>query len=97
MSKFRLTVTLPMAFALLAAAAAADAAQPQQAAPQGEDPPVEENGAASPAPEHDGVIVPPDIGDEDIHTDAPDPEAGHEKEVIPPSGTESGTPDVEPR
>ena len=35
--------------------------------------------------EHKGVIPPPDIGDEDIHTDVPNPEAGHEEEVIPPS------------
>jgi hypothetical protein len=31
------------------------------------------------------VIPPPDIGDEGIHTDVPNPEAGHEEEVIPPS------------
>ena len=30
------------------------------------------------------VIPPPPIGDEDIHTQAPNPEAGHEEEVIPP-------------
>jgi hypothetical protein len=29
------------------------------------------------------VIPPPPIGDEDIHTQAPNPEAGHEEEVIP--------------
>ena len=30
------------------------------------------------------VIPPPPIGDEDIHTQAPNPEAGYEEEVIPP-------------
>jgi hypothetical protein len=33
------------------------------------------------------VITPPDIGDEEIHTEVPNPEAGHEKEVIPPPDT----------
>jgi hypothetical protein len=60
---------------------------PEQTAPQGEDPPGADNGApeAPPPAEHKGVIPPPDIGDEDIHTDVPNPEAGHEEEVIPPS------------
>ena len=31
-----------------------------------------------------GPIPPPPTGDEGIYTDAPNPEAGHEKEVIPP-------------
>ena len=30
------------------------------------------------------MIPPPPIGDEDIHTQAPNPEAGHDEEVIPP-------------
>jgi hypothetical protein len=29
------------------------------------------------------VILPPQTGDEGIHTQAPDPHAGHEEEVIP--------------
>lgn len=37
-----------------------------------------------PPAEHKGVIPPPPTGDEGIYTDAPNPEAGHEKEVIPP-------------
>ncbi len=59
---------------------------PDQAAPQGEDPPGAENGAPETPPpsEHKGVIPPPDIGDEGIHTEVPDPDAGHEEEVIPP-------------
>jgi hypothetical protein len=32
------------------------------------------------------VILPPQTGDEGIHTQAPDPHAGHEEEVIPPPG-----------
>jgi hypothetical protein len=61
---------------------------PEQTAPQGEDPPgADNNGApdATPPAEHKGVIPPPEIGDEDIHTEVPNPEAGHEEEVIPPS------------
>ena len=60
---------------------------PEQTAPQGEDPPGADNGTPETAPpaEHKGLIPPPDVGDEDIHTDAPNPEAGHEEEVIPPS------------
>ena len=59
---------------------------PEKTAPQGEDPPGAENGApdAAPPAEQKGVIPPPDIGDEGIHTDVPNPEAGHEEEVIPP-------------
>jgi hypothetical protein len=33
----------------------------------------------------------------DIYTQAPNPEAGHEEEVIPPPGTPGGDPSVEPR
>jgi hypothetical protein len=47
--------------------------------------------------EHKGVITPPPVGDEDIYTQAPNPEAGHKKEVIPPPGTPGGDPNVEPR
>jgi hypothetical protein len=45
-----------------------------------------------PPPEHEGVIPPPPTGDEGIYTDAPNPEAGHEKEVIPPPDTPSKEP-----
>ena len=40
-----------------------------------------------PSAEHKGVIPPPPIGDDGIYTDAPSPEAGHKKEVIPPPET----------
>jgi hypothetical protein len=43
------------------------------------------------------VIPPPPVGDEGIYTKVPNPEAGHEKEVIPPPGTPGGDPNVEPR
>ena len=75
--------------------AAALAAKPEQAVPQGEDPPGADNGAAElPPPGEGGVIPPPDIGDEGIHTDVPNPGAGHEEEVIPPPGTQQ---DATPR
>src|SRR5262245_30322841 len=51
-----------------------------KAAPQGKDQPgADRGGKPIPPPvEHKGV------GDEGIYSDAPNPEAGHEKEVIPP-------------
>ena len=66
--------------------------------PQGKDPPAtdEEQPTAPPA-EHKGVITPPPVGDEGIYTKVPNPEAGHEKEVIPPPGSPGGDPNVEPR
>ena len=66
--------------------------------PQGKDPPGtdEEQGTAPPA-EHKGVIPPPPVGDEGIYTKVPNPEAGHDKEVIPPPGSPGGDPNVEPR
>jgi hypothetical protein len=47
--------------------------------------------------EDKGVIDPPPIGDEGIHADVPNPDAGHEEEVIPPPGTPGGDPSVEPK
>ena len=59
---------------------------PEKTIPQGQDPPGVDNGEQpmSPQAEDKEVIPPPPIGDEDIHTQAPNPEAGHEEEVIPP-------------
>ena len=57
----------------------------EKTVPQGQDPPggdTEE--PTAPPTQDDGVITPPPIGDEDIHTDVPNPNAGHEEEVIPP-------------
>lgn len=65
-------------------AGASDA--PEKTVPQGQDPPGHDNEEhpISPQAEDKEVIPPPPIGDEDIHTQAPNPEAGHEEEVIPP-------------
>jgi hypothetical protein len=38
-----------------------------------------------PADDSQGVITPPPIGDEGIYKEAPNPKAGHDEEVIPPS------------
>jgi len=43
-----------------------------------------------PTTEYKDVIPPPKIGDEGIYTEAPDPNAGHEEEVIPPPDTSGG-------
>jgi hypothetical protein len=71
---------------------------PDKTVPQGNDPPGADNGEQQIPPQADKeVIPPPPIGDEDIYTQAPNPEAGHEDEVIPPPGTPGGDPSVEPR
>jgi hypothetical protein len=58
---------------------------PEKTVPQGQDPPGAENGEQqSPPSENKEVIPPPPVGDEDIYTQVPNPEAGHEEEVIPP-------------
>jgi hypothetical protein len=59
--------------------------EPEKTVPQGQDPPGAENGQhQSPPTEEKEVIPPPPIGDEEIHTEAPNPKAGHEEEVVPP-------------
>jgi hypothetical protein len=70
----------------------------EKSIPPGQDPPAsdDEQRTAPPA-EHKGVIPPPSVGDEGIYTKVPNPEAGHEKEVIPPPGSPGGDPNVEPR
>jgi hypothetical protein len=70
---------------LICLAGASDA--PEKTVPQGQDPPGADNGEqpVPPQAEDKEVIPPPPIGDEDIHTQAPNPEAGHEEEVIPPT------------
>lgn len=97
MAKPQIQLLLLAALALLAPSLCVDrgyAAAPEQTVPQGEDPPGSDNGApenVTPG-EHKGVISPPDIGDEGIHTDVPNPEAGHEEEVIPPPATPGTAP-----
>jgi hypothetical protein len=57
----------------------------EKTVPQGQDPPGGDNEVPiTPPAQDDGVITPPPIGDEDIHIDVPNPDAGHEEEVIPP-------------
>jgi len=63
-----------------------------KATPRGKDLPAADSGRPLPPTEHKGVIPPPPIGDEGIYTDAPNPEAGHEEEVIPPPETPSEEP-----
>ena len=67
--------------------------------PQGQDPPGanEEEQTTQPPAERQGVIKPPPVGDEGIYTEAPNPEAGHTKEVIPTPGSPGGDPNIEPR
>ena len=78
-------------------ASAASSTEPREmvekAIPQGEDPPGTDEETTPPA-EHKGVIPPPPMGDEGIYTKVPNPEAGHEKEVIPPPGSPGGDPNV---
>jgi hypothetical protein len=72
---------------------------PEKTVPQGTDPPGADNEDQSNATtKHKGVIKPPQTGDEGIYTQAPNPNAGTEEEVIPPPGTPgSEHPNVEPR
>jgi hypothetical protein len=56
--------------------------QPEKTVPQGQDPPGADGQQAPPSTDKE-VIPPPPVGDEDIYTDAPNPQAGHEEEVIP--------------
>ena len=89
MPRFYATVTLWAALSLIVPSAfeasfAGATDQPEKSIPQGQDPPGADNGQQPPPSEDKEVIPPPPVGDEDIHTDAPNPGAGHEEEVIPP-------------
>jgi hypothetical protein len=82
-----LTLILPIVCngSIFAVSSALAAGTGEKTVPQGQDPPGVDNGAPiAPPAQDDGVITPPPIGDEDIHTDVPNPNAGHEEEVIPP-------------
>jgi hypothetical protein len=70
---------------------------PEKTVPQGNDPPGADNGQQPIPPmiERNGVIPPPPTGDEDIYKEVPNPEAGHDKEVIPPPAPNEG-PGVKP-
>ena len=105
MLRFRASAATAMALVCLAsyfgpelAFASSRAHAQDNAIPQGQDPPgTDEQQKTAPPAEHKGVIPPPPVGDEGIYTEVPNPEAGHEKEVIPPPGTPGGDPNVEPR
>jgi hypothetical protein len=88
MRKFYATATLWATLALIAPSASFAGATdtPEKRVPQGQDPPGADDGQPLPLPppKDKEVIPPPPIGDEDIHTEAPNPHAGHEEEVIPP-------------
>jgi hypothetical protein len=93
-------ILLGSCFGEMALAASRDGAHDtvERSVPQGKDPPgTDEEQRTTPPAEHKGVIPPPPVGDEGIYTKVPNPEAGHEKEVIPPPGSPGGDPNVEPR
>jgi hypothetical protein len=92
-----LLVSLTLFVAPQFAFAASPADAPEKSIPQGNDPPGADEKQTEPPAEHKGVITPPPTGDNGIYTEVPNPEAGHEKEVIPPPGTSGGNPNVEPR
>jgi hypothetical protein len=73
--------------------------QDERAAPQGEDPPGPDKAPQQSAPldTGKGVIVPPATGDTEIQTTVPNPNAGHDQEVIPPPGTPGNAPNLDPR
>ena len=92
-------VFLASCFSLGTTFAASPDDTPEKTIPQGQDPPGahEEEQTTRPPAERQGVIKPPPVGDEDIYTEAPNPEAGHNKEVIPTPGSPGGDPNIEPR
>jgi hypothetical protein len=91
-------VLIPLAWRSYIASSAMTRETAEKTIPQGKDPPAaDEEQRAAPPIEHKGVITPPPVGDEGIYTKVPNPEAGHEKEVIPPPGSPGGDPNVEPR
>jgi hypothetical protein len=91
-------VLIPLACPSYGASSAMTREIAEKTTPQGEDPPgTDEEQRTAPPAEHKGVIPPPPVGDEVIYTKVQNPEAGHEKVVIPPPGSPGGDPNVEPR
>jgi hypothetical protein len=92
MSKFHTSALTAAALAALlfgvaldqACAAPATTETEQQAAPQGKDAPGTEDNGQPPLAQQDGVIKPPPTGDEGIHTQVPNPNAGPRDEIAPP-------------
>jgi len=82
------TLSLVVAHSNRTFAASPNAAQVQEkTVPQGKDPPGADNeDQSNSTTKHKGVIKPPRTGDEGIYTQASNPHAGTEEEVIPPSG-----------
>ena len=95
MQRFYVTAVVLTALSLVVAhsnqtfAASPNGAQVQEkTVPQGKDPPGADNeDQSNSTTKHKGVIKPPQTGDEGIYTQAPNPNAGTEEEVIPPSGS----------
>ena len=104
MQRFYASAALLTALVLIAsqdgqvlAASPSTTQTPEKTVPQGTDPPGADDGVHS-STRHKGVITPPKTGDEGIYTQAPNPNAGTNEEVIPPPGTAgSEHPNVEPR
>ena len=82
------TLSLMVVHSSKSFAASPNAAQVQEkTVPQGKDPPGADNeDQSNSTTTHKGVIKPPQTGDQGIYTQAPNPNAGTEEEVIPPSG-----------
>jgi hypothetical protein len=66
------------------ACAAAGTDTQQQAAPQSKDAPGADDNRQALLAQQDGVIEPPPTGDESIHTEVPNPNAGPRDEISPP-------------
>ena len=83
------TLSLVVAHSNQTFVASPDATQGQEkTVPQGNDPPGNDNeDQSNSTTKHKGVIKPPQTGDEGIYTQAPNPNAGTEEEVIPPPDT----------
>ena len=94
MQRFYVTAVVLTALSLVVAhsnqtfATLPNAAQVQEkTVPLGKGPPGADNeDQSNSTTKHKGVIKPPQTGDEGIYTQAPNPNAGTEEEVIPPSG-----------
>jgi hypothetical protein len=95
MRRFYATATLWATLILILPSFAGATDQPEKTVPQGQDPPGADGQQAPPSTDKE-VIPPPPVGDEDIYTDAPNPQAGHEEEVIPPSPAPEDAPSVTP-
>jgi len=94
------TLSLVVAHSNQTFAASPDATQAQEKTVlQGKDPPGADNeDQSNSTTKHKGVIKPPQTGDEGIYTQAPNPNAGTEEEVIPPPGSPGGeVPNVQSR